>query len=245
MQDAKPTIFTFHEQKHLYAYKINNEYWFVARYVSEILEYQNPSQTIKMHCKQGGVLKKYLPTSSGFQEMTLINRDNLLRLIMRSKMKEAITFQEWVIEKVLPSILDTGKYSSFENVDNTLSKHLDVMCQKQNSKNINGLHFNNGGMKAIKEYNILNCTIHTGMTPKDIKEMGKKMGLKSKNLTSAKQVLRNIKPEIACTMSFADTLLQQNPSKTLNDISQVTLKAISVYDEMLKAGIIPIELQNN
>lgn len=58
-----------------------------------------------------------------------------------------------------------------------------------------------------------------------------------------KQVLRSIKPQIACTMSLADSLIKSNPTKTLADIKPITLKAISVYDEMFRAGIIPMELK--
>jgi hypothetical protein len=81
------------------------------------------------------------------------------------------------------------------------------------------------------------------MKPKDLKQLGKNMGLKSKDLVSGKQVLRKLKPAVACSMSFADNLLYSNKDKTLQDISPITLKAIEVYDEMLKAGIIPIELK--
>lgn len=143
----------------------------------------------------------------------------------------------------MPSILDTGQYNVFERQDDTLTQHLDVTNQKNFSKKINGLQYNKGGIEAIKEYNTFNCVVHSGMKPKDLKQLGKNMGLKSKDLVSGKQVLRKLKPAVACSMSFADNLLYSNKDKTLQDISPITLKAIEVYDEMLKAGIIPIELK--
>ena len=223
------------------AYKENNELWFVAKSVCEYLEYSNSRMAIKSHCKQGGVRKIYTPTASGFQDLQYINRSNLIRLIMRSKKAEAVDFQDWVIEKVIPSILDKGSYTIFEN---SLVKHTDRKTQLENSKVINGIKFQQGGIEAIKEYNTKNCQIHTGLTPKEVKEIGKSLGLKSKDLTSAKQVLRQINPPIACTMSLADSLLEKNPDKTLEDIKPITLKSVAVYDEMLKAGIIPIEFKN-
>lgn len=222
-----------------YAYLIDGDYWFVAKHICNYLEYSNSRDSVKRHCKSGGVVKKYIPTASGMQEMVLVNKSNLLRLVMNSKMEKAVAFQDWVLEEVVPSVLDTGSYSMLQ--DNTLSKHTNIYTQKQNSKIINSMQLKVGGIEAVKEYNTKNCQIHAGMTPQEVKAMGKRAGLKSKDLTSAKQVLRNIKPQIACTMSLADSLIKANPTKTLTDIKPITLKAISVYDEMFRAGIVPIE----
>jgi prophage antirepressor-like protein len=224
-----------------YAYLIDNEYWFVAKHICDYLQYTNPSRTIKLHCKAGGVTKCYIPTTSGVQDMILINKSNLLRLVMNSKMEKAVIFQDWVLEIVIPSVLEKGSYSVME--ENTLSQHTNLQTQKSNSKIINSIKYRAGGVDAVKEYNINNCKIHAGMTPKEVRDCGKKLGLKSKDLTSAKQVLRNIKPQIACTMSLADSLIKQNPTKTLIDIKPITLKAISVYEEMFRAGIIPMEFK--
>ena len=236
--------FSFTEEKKIYAYLIEGKKYFIAKYVCDVLEYANSSDTLKRHCKKtdGGVVKKYVPTNSGFQEMTLINSANLLRLIMKSKMEKAVEFQDWVVEKVLPSIFETGSYSIFDN-NNTLQEHSSVENQKNNSKAVNSINYNLGGAEKIKDYNTQSCLIHTGLTPKKVIEIGKQKGLKSKDTSSAKQVLRALKPEIACTMSLADSLIKSNPQKTLEDISQVTKKAISVYEEMFKIDIIPIEFK--
>lgn len=224
------------------AYKEGDELWFVAKVVCDYLLYSNSRVAIKSHCKTGGVKKIYTPTSSGFQDLQYINQANLIRLIMRSKKPEAEEFQDWIMEKVIPSILKTGNYSIFK--DDTLTKHLETKEQKTNSKIINKINLNEGGVEKVKEYNRLNCIIHSGSTPQQIKEYGKSIGLKSKQTQSAKEVLRSIAPPIACSMSLADNLMASNPNKTLDDIKPITLKAMSVYDEMLKAGIIPIELNN-
>lgn len=105
------------------------------------------------------------------QEMTLINFPNLLRLIMRSKMKKAEDFEDWVVEKVLPEIIETGSYSIFKENDKIL-KHQNIEVQKQNSKTINGINLKIGGVAKIKEHNRKICKILTQKTPSEIKEIG-------------------------------------------------------------------------
>ena len=226
-----------YENKKLFIYQINGEKWFVGRYVCEILEYANPKDTIKRHCKKEGVVKKYLPTSSGMQEMTLINFPNLLRLIMRSKMKKAENFQDWVVEKVLPEIIDTGSYTIFKETDKIL-KHQDEKIQKQNSKSINSTNYKQGGIQKVREHNIEICKILTNRTPSEIKQLGKDFyNLKSIERTSAKEVLRRVCPPKAQAMSFTEELLKQHKDKTIQDFKETALKATQLYNELTKVGI--------
>ncbi|PIT20145.1 hypothetical protein BGI34_02235 [Snodgrassella alvi] len=57
-----------------------------------------------------GVEKIYTLTQGGKQELLFIDEANLYRVIFRSNKKEAVDFQNWVFEEVLPSIRKTGKY---------------------------------------------------------------------------------------------------------------------------------------
>ncbi|OOF50715.1 hypothetical protein BKK52_00780 [Rodentibacter trehalosifermentans] len=88
----------------------NQEPWFCATDVCDILGYQNAPLTVQKHCKQGGISKRYTPTQSGDQEMIFINEPNLYRLIIKSRKPEAEPFEAWVFEEVLPQIRKTGKY---------------------------------------------------------------------------------------------------------------------------------------
>lgn len=49
-------------------------------------------------------------TLGGVQQMTFLTEPGLYKLIMKSDKKEAVGFQEWVCEDVLPSIRKTGQY---------------------------------------------------------------------------------------------------------------------------------------
>ena len=88
----------------------NQEPWFCANDVCDILGYSNPRDAISKHCKAGGVTKRDTPTKSAVQEMTFINEPNLYRLIIKSRKPEAEPFEAWVFEEVLPQIRKTGKY---------------------------------------------------------------------------------------------------------------------------------------
>ena len=54
--------------------------------------------------------KSEIPTSSGIQEMTIINESGLYEVVFSSQKKEAKAFKRWVKSEVLPSIRKTGNY---------------------------------------------------------------------------------------------------------------------------------------
>ena len=49
-------------------------------------------------------------TPGGNQDVTYIDEPTLYRLIFKSRKQEAVAFQDWVFDVVLPSIRKTGKY---------------------------------------------------------------------------------------------------------------------------------------
>lgn len=49
-------------------------------------------------------------TSGGYQNTYYIDEPTLYRLIFKSRKEDAVLFQDWVFEVVLPSIRKTGKY---------------------------------------------------------------------------------------------------------------------------------------
>ncbi|MBU9547509.1 BRO family protein [Burkholderia multivorans] len=87
---------------------IDNEPWFVAKDVAEILGYSDTNQSIRLHCKKA----TNLPVdSTGIDSrLKIIPESDMYRLIMRSKLPSAEKFEEWVVGTVLPSIRKTGAY---------------------------------------------------------------------------------------------------------------------------------------
>ncbi|TCP18102.1 BRO family protein [Nicoletella semolina] len=61
-------------------------------------------------------------TNGGEQIVTFINEPNLYRIIFRSNKANAVEFQNWVFEEVLPQIRKTGKYLQNQQPNLPLAK---------------------------------------------------------------------------------------------------------------------------
>ncbi|WP_370387396.1 BRO family protein [Snodgrassella alvi] len=88
----------------------NNEPLFCLTDVTSVLEIKN-AHTSRFNLSSKGIHKMYTLTKGGKQELLFIDESNLYRVIFRSNKKEAVDFQNWVFEEVLPSIRKTGSYA--------------------------------------------------------------------------------------------------------------------------------------
>ena len=104
------SIFNFN-QSNVRVQFVNNEPIFCLTDVAEILQIKNPNPT-RFNLNQKGVHKMYTPTKGGNQEITFINEPNLYRVIFRSNKPEAVKFQDWMFEEVIPQIRKTGSYQT-------------------------------------------------------------------------------------------------------------------------------------
>ena len=78
--------------------------------VAEILLLKNANPT-RFNLKNDGVHKMYSVDSKGRKnEITFISEPNLYRVIFRSNKTEAVKFQDWIFEEVIPQIRKTGGY---------------------------------------------------------------------------------------------------------------------------------------
>ena len=89
----------------------NGEPLFSLKDVTGILNIKvaNPE---RFNLKQNGVHKIQVATKGGKQELTFINEPNLYRVIFRSNKPEAVKFQDWIFEEVIPQIRKTGGYQT-------------------------------------------------------------------------------------------------------------------------------------
>jgi prophage antirepressor-like protein len=137
------TQFAFNSQQ-VRIVSINNEPWFVATDVCEILDIRNVSKAcnpLKDREKQVLNLYEMGITSSDDPDTTrllAVSESGLYRLTMKSRKPQAEPFQDWVCEEILPTIRKTGKYEIAPTqpaIPQTLSEALrfaaDLEDQKQ------------------------------------------------------------------------------------------------------------------
>lgn len=96
----------------------NNEIYFIAKDVADILGYQNGSRDINSHVEEDDRLKYKISTSGQLREQIIINESGLYSLILASKLPQAKQFKRWVTNEVLPSIRKHGLYATDELLDN-------------------------------------------------------------------------------------------------------------------------------
>lgn len=100
------SVFSFKSQN-VRTQILGAEPWFCLGDVAEILQIQNARQ---LPLKDQGIQKSSVATKKGNQELLFINEPNLYRVIFRSRKAEAVQFQDWIFEEVIPAIRKTGSY---------------------------------------------------------------------------------------------------------------------------------------
>jgi phage anti-repressor protein len=121
-----------------------------------------------------------------------------------------------------------------------LEAHTNRPVQIENSKAVNAQQWLIGGPATVAEYNRENCKRVTGKTPTELKEWAKGAGLPSKQRTSGKEVVRAIRPELACRMSVNDSLVRRGVS--LNEACDLSAGTTALFSKMLQLGMVPAEL---
>lgn len=104
---------------------IDNDVWFVAKDVCDILEVRNTTQAIaRLEDDERTML------NIGRQGATnLVNEPGLYSLIMSSRKPEARAFKRWITHDVIPQIRKTGSYST--QVPQTFSEALRLAADLQ------------------------------------------------------------------------------------------------------------------
>ena len=90
--------------------EIDGEPWLVGKDVATALGYSNTKDALARHVDDEDRRGSRIPTTSGAQEMTIINESGLYSLILSSKLPGAKKFKRWVTGEVLPAIRRTGGY---------------------------------------------------------------------------------------------------------------------------------------
>lgn len=117
MSNIIQKIFDY-EETQLSVIKQEDNIWFRAKTVAEILGYKNTKDAIIRHvdCEDKIKLGQFekgrvsLPFKKNEKNTIYINESGLYSLILRSKLPAAKAFKRWVTSEVLPSLRKTGTY---------------------------------------------------------------------------------------------------------------------------------------
>lgn len=110
-------VTTFQYQSHQFrSLFIENEPWFVAKDVCDVLGIGNVTMALEKIPEQHLALNS-IEGKRGRYEVNTISEPGLYRLILRSNKPEAEPFIEWVTSEVLPQIRKTGSYALDDRAD--------------------------------------------------------------------------------------------------------------------------------
>ena len=118
---AQPTglqVFNFNEKAGtpIRVQVLNDEPWFVAKDVCDILGLSNSrkaTSALDMDERKDGVTIS--DTVGRTNYATVVNESGLYHLIFQSRKPEAKKFRKWVTSEVLPSIRKTGRYETMKS----------------------------------------------------------------------------------------------------------------------------------
>jgi anti-repressor protein len=102
-------IFNFNS-KEVRTILINNEPWWIAKDICDILELTDVSMSLNRLEDDEKLIQK-LFVSGQNRDIAVINESGLYSLILRSNKPDAKIFKKWITSEVLPSIRKTGQYN--------------------------------------------------------------------------------------------------------------------------------------
>ncbi|MBN8825106.1 MULTISPECIES: Rha family transcriptional regulator [unclassified Spirosoma] len=110
--------------------------------------------------------------------------------------------------------------------------------QITNSKEVNSFNFNNGGVDKVIDYNRKNCFYHTGKLPHEITDWAKKKKWPSKLRSSAKEVIRAIRPAVSSSMALTDDFCKTGKMDVEQAASFCKSHALPLFEKMAEFGLI-------
>lgn len=104
------TIFNF-ENTPVQTIVENNEIFFRAAQLAELLQYKNPHKAIKDHVDSDDLTKREIVNTVNKRTQVLfVNESGMYSLVLSSKLEQAKKVKRWITSEVLPAIRKTGKY---------------------------------------------------------------------------------------------------------------------------------------
>ncbi|SDX04534.1 phage antirepressor KilAC domain-containing protein [Paenibacillus sp. PDC88] len=103
----------------LRSFVIENEPWFVAKDVCNVLDISNSRDALnRLDEDEKGVVST--DTLGGTQQLATVNEPGLYTLILGSRKPEAKQFKRWITHEVIPSIRKHGAYMTTETLEKAI-----------------------------------------------------------------------------------------------------------------------------
>lgn len=216
--------------------EIENEVWFVAKDVCEILGLKNPTKSVgRLDKDERTNLKLGRQGNTNF-----VNEYGLYNLVLSSRKPEAKAFKRWITHEVLPSIRRTGSFNS----DST-SKLLEALTNNQINTNNALLGFKNqmeDTAKTLKRHEEM-LAKRVYLSPKEASEVRIAVCEKVRNIAYNKNleyqfVRKYLFQRIykALDENFGVATYRELPSMKMNEILAF-IKKVKIYtDDLLQSS---------
>ena len=136
---------------------VNNEPWFLAADIAKALAVKDTSRMIdNASIKEKHVRTILNITSDVHREMLFVDEAGMYKILMKSRKAVADEFQDWVTEKVLPSIRKTGSYSVNQATALPLDYELQLIRAKTELMSSEAQRFSSEAEKFSQEQKLLN-----------------------------------------------------------------------------------------
>ncbi|MFW6028898.1 MAG: Bro-N domain-containing protein [Halanaerobiales bacterium] len=96
-----------------------NEIWFVAKDLSDVLNYRD-AYTATRGLDDNEKMLHTMCVGGQKREITLISEPGLYSLVLRSRKEEAKKFKRWITHEIIPSIRKHGMYATKDTIDKIL-----------------------------------------------------------------------------------------------------------------------------
>lgn len=157
---------------------------FCANDVAVALGYKKPNNAIHRHCRHATLKQGIITDNLGRkQDANFIPEGDIYRLVVGSELPDAIEFEEWIFDKVIPSIRKYGMYATMDTIDKMLAnpdnaiKMLTALKQEREAKE--------------QAYKTIDMLTHTGKLY-TTSEIAKELGYKSARVLNQELADRSV-----------------------------------------------------
>lgn len=109
-------VFNYQDQKQVRTISINDQPYFVAKDVCDVLEISDVRRAMERLEDDERILTPLVDSLGKTQEMYVVNEYGLYSLVLGSRKKQAKEFKRWITHEVIPNIRKNGFYMTTSDV---------------------------------------------------------------------------------------------------------------------------------